>query len=479
MNGFGNQNKSKENVTNKVNASKEQIISQALHFHSKGNIDEAFKYYIYFINQGFKDHRVFTNCAIIQMSRGKYKEAEILVRQAIALKPNLVEGHFNLGCILTNLSKFKEAEFATRKAIELKPNHFQAHSNLGSILTNLGKLKEAELITRKAIELQPTFVDAHINLGEILIEQGKLNEGEQSLLKAIEVNPKNWKSYFHISKFYSREKKFREAFRLINSALKYDPKNHIVQGEFTRLKYILGKYDEGENYANNLWDDSDDYFYEDNNSDTLLISFGSMGTRTIDKNKIASFNFYRLFENDKSFDKLFIRDVKREFYLTGLKNSTKNISETINLIDELTSVKSYRKKVAIGSSAGGFAAILFGNLLNFSKVIAFNPQTVISEEKETVLNDFTTLDGLCKKLRVQNTSDTLYQKCLNLKNLMPFKTKVDLHFSNLSIVDRNFAKFIEHKNCKLIPYQSSSHLIAQQLKESEKLKSIIKENLAF
>ena len=116
---------------------------------------------------------------------------------------------------------------------------------------------------------------------------------------------------------------------------------------------------------------------------------------------------------------------------------------------------------------------------SFSKVIAFNPQTVISQEKETILNDLFTLDELCRRLRNQNTSDNLYQNCLNLKNLLPFKTKVDLHFSNLSEVDKNHAKFIEHKNCKLIPYQSSSHLIAQQLKESGKLKSIIRENLLF
>ena len=78
------------------------------------------------------------------------------------------------------------------------------------------------------------------------------------------------------------------------------------------------------------------------------------------------------------------------------------LSKTIDLIKKLSSVKRYRKKVSIGASAGGIAAILFGHLLNFSKVIAFNPQTVISEEKETIINDtFYTLD-VCKKLRNLN-----------------------------------------------------------------------------
>ena len=51
--------------------SKEQIINQAFKFHSQGNIPEATKYYQYFLNQGFKDHRVMTNYGIILKNLGK------------------------------------------------------------------------------------------------------------------------------------------------------------------------------------------------------------------------------------------------------------------------------------------------------------------------------------------------------------------------------------------------------------------------
>ena len=239
MNGFGNQNKPKERANKKINKSIEQIIKQAFYFQSNGKIDEAAKCYKYLVGIGLKDHKLFTNYAILLNSLGKFKEAEIFIRQAIELKPNLIEGHFNLGCILTNLSRFKEAELSTRKVIELKPNHFEAHSNLGSILSKQNQLEEAELSTRKAIELKPNYIIAHINLGEILISQGKLSEGKISLLKAIELNPEFGKSYLHLSRFYSKQKEYKEAFKAISSAIKYDGKNHIVIGEFSRLKNIL------------------------------------------------------------------------------------------------------------------------------------------------------------------------------------------------------------------------------------------------
>ena len=476
MQGFGNQKESKKNTKTKINNSIEEIITKAFNLHSQGKIHEASKLYHSLIRQGFKDPRVFTNYAMIMNILGKPSEAELLIRKAIELKPDLVEGHFNLGAILTKLGKFQEAESFTRKAIELKPNHAEAHANLGSILSKLGKFEEAESFTRKAIELKPKYIDARINLGEILKNQGKFKEAESILLKAIRIKPQFWKSYFHLSKLYSKQEKYTKAYETIIFASKYDPKNHLIQGESTRLKFILGKFDETVDSGNNdIWNDSDDYFYEDNNSDILLISFGSNGRNN---KKIPSFNFYQLLKNDKYYDKLFLRDIDRNYYLTGLKNSTKNLTETIDLIKQLTSTKKYKKIVSIGSSAGGFAAILFGQLLNFSKVIAFNPQTVISEEKETIINDFFYTVDTCKKLRNFSNSDTLYQKCLNLRNLIPFKTRVDIHYSHLSTEDKNHAKFIEHENCKLTKYNSSSHLLALQLKENKKLKSIIENDLS-
>ena len=74
----------KENTTISTNTpSKEQIINQAFKFHSQGNILEAAKYYQYFIDQGFSDHRVFSNYGAIAKGLGKLKEAEKLTLKNI------------------------------------------------------------------------------------------------------------------------------------------------------------------------------------------------------------------------------------------------------------------------------------------------------------------------------------------------------------------------------------------------------------
>ena len=71
MKGFGEQQQSKKKRNKETKPSEEQIINQAIQFHLKGNIPEATKYYQYFITQGFKDHRVFSNYGTILQGLGK------------------------------------------------------------------------------------------------------------------------------------------------------------------------------------------------------------------------------------------------------------------------------------------------------------------------------------------------------------------------------------------------------------------------
>ena len=129
----------KENITISTSTpskpSKERIINQAFKFHSQGNISEAAKYYKYFINQGFKDHQVFSNYGTILKDLGKLQEAELLQRKAIELNPDYAEAHCNLGVILVEHKKLEEAEKSLHKALQLNPQNESIKNNLINLLT--------------------------------------------------------------------------------------------------------------------------------------------------------------------------------------------------------------------------------------------------------------------------------------------------------------------------------------------------------
>ncbi len=249
----------KENITitTKIfsNLSKEQIINQAFKFHSQGNTSEAAKLYQYFINQGFNDHRVFCNYGVILKTLGKLKEAELLLRKAIKLKPNFSDAHSNLGDILWDLGELQEAEILTRKAIRLNPNFAHPYSNLGNILKDLGKLKEAKLCFQKAIKLNPNFVNAHYNLGNILKDLGKLKEAELCFQRAIKLNPDLIQAHLNLTNILKNLGKLQELINLTKSTLKLKSINeeykltillrvtiaNLIQGDFSETLLNLNR----------------------------------------------------------------------------------------------------------------------------------------------------------------------------------------------------------------------------------------------
>ena len=115
------------------NFSRDELINKAFQYHLQGNIAEASKYYQFFINQGFKDHRIFLNSGEILKDLGKLEEAEIWIRRAISLKPDYAIAYNNLGNILRAKNKLKEAESCYCRAIILDPNFIKAYYNLSTL----------------------------------------------------------------------------------------------------------------------------------------------------------------------------------------------------------------------------------------------------------------------------------------------------------------------------------------------------------
>ena len=176
--------------------SKEQLINQAFKFHSQGNISEAAKYYQYFIDEGFKDYRVFSNYGSILKSFRKLNEAELLLRKAIELKPDIPEAYYNLGGILKDLGKLEEAELSTHKAIKIKPDFVKAYLNLGAILKDLGKSEEAEVSLRKAMEIKPNYLAPVWNLYGLA---NNIQEAEERIKQCLNINKNHLPAYVTFS----------------------------------------------------------------------------------------------------------------------------------------------------------------------------------------------------------------------------------------------------------------------------------------
>jgi pimeloyl-ACP methyl ester carboxylesterase len=90
---------------------------------------------------------------------------------------------------------------------------------------------------------------------------------------------------------------------------------------------------------------------------------------------------------DVTVNKLFVRDLKKRWYLRGLGDLATNPQEASLAIRELLAEHDLHHTIAIGESMGGYAALLFGALVGSDEVHAFAPQTFLPARKGRILWD--------------------------------------------------------------------------------------------
>ena len=115
-----------------------------------------------------------------------------------------------------------------------------------------------------------------------------------------------------------------------------------------------------------------------NNNDTVIICFGGFALKIGGIPPYDFLNFLTI--NFKNVDKFFYRDIKQMCYHMGIENISENIETTVNYLK--TKIKKYKRVIFTGNSAGAYAALLFGSLLNVSDVIVFNPITILYGRKD-------------------------------------------------------------------------------------------------
>ena len=95
----------------------------------------------------------------------KHREAVEAYKQAIRIKPDYAEAHYNLGFSYDELGLCREAVEAYKQAIRIKPDYAEAHYNLGVSYGKLGLYREAVEAFKQAIRIKPDFAEAHFGLG--------------------------------------------------------------------------------------------------------------------------------------------------------------------------------------------------------------------------------------------------------------------------------------------------------------------------
>ena len=166
MSGFGKKKKENKGSSKKLQKlSEKDLKAKSINNHIKGNLDEAEKGYIAFLKNGYSDADIISNYALICEHKEENDKAIKLYERCIKSYPKHIFSKLNLSFLYYKINNLKKAEIIIDEAIKLKPDLPNGYCIRGLILKRLNKYDESRISLKKAIEIDENYFDAYINLG--------------------------------------------------------------------------------------------------------------------------------------------------------------------------------------------------------------------------------------------------------------------------------------------------------------------------
>jgi predicted O-linked N-acetylglucosamine transferase (SPINDLY family) len=164
--------------------------------------------------------------------------------RALALNPEYVEAHVNLGNALKEEGKLDEAAVHYRRALELKLDDAKACNNLGMLLQAQGKLEEAVAQYQHALALEPNDAGAHNNLGVAFQAQGKLDEAVAQFQCAATLKQDYMEAHLNLGTALRGQEKLDAAVAQYQRALMSRPDHAVAHKYLGDALADQGKFDD-------------------------------------------------------------------------------------------------------------------------------------------------------------------------------------------------------------------------------------------
>jgi len=143
--------------------------------------------------------------------------------KALALNPDLVEGHICLGNVYNGTGKYDKAVREFQLAVKSEPGSEDGLRGLAGAYTNLGNLAGAEAAYKQAIALRPRYWAVYSWLGAFYYGQNRYADAAQAFLKSTELAPDNYLGYFNLGAVYVSEGRYQDAIQAFKRSIQLRP----------------------------------------------------------------------------------------------------------------------------------------------------------------------------------------------------------------------------------------------------------------
>ena len=162
--------------------------------------------------------------AIRLLNEGKPLEGLERLKQAVAIYPEYLMAHNDLGVQYLKLNRLAEAAEQFEIALEINPKAFNPQLNLGIALLRLKKYADATERLNNAVAIDSSKPAAHLYLGVVLVETDELAPAERELKTAASIGgPEYGIAHFHLGRLAMKKGARDEAVRELKSFLETSP----------------------------------------------------------------------------------------------------------------------------------------------------------------------------------------------------------------------------------------------------------------
>ncbi len=160
-------------------------------------------------------------------SGGQADGAIAAFREAVALRPDFVAAHANLGLLLVATGRHAQAEPHLRNALATLTTDANLRNALGVAQESMSRLLDAEQSYRAVLATQAGHPEAHANLGNCLRRQGRHDEARAHCLRAIELKPDFAVAHFNLGVLFQDVDQLDDAIAQYRQALACHP-GHVA-----------------------------------------------------------------------------------------------------------------------------------------------------------------------------------------------------------------------------------------------------------
>jgi hypothetical protein len=200
-------------------------------------------------------------------------------------------------------------------------------------------------------------------------------------------------------------------------------------------------------------------------SPRLILAFSGRGVKVLG---LPPFEFLRSLSLIHT-KRAFVRDVKRLWYHRGIAGVGEDIDSVAEHLRGLTERAQVQEIATIGSSAGGYGALLFGALLS-GEVHAFSPQTFIDPELRRIHNDARWAES------IEELDGHMDARYADLRPVIAASaSSCHIYYPTGQAIDVTHAEHIGGlPQVTLHPFESDQHNLVGELRESGWLDSFLK-----